>query len=460
MKKNKENIHILIFTRYPAPGRVKTRLITALGAEGATRLHRRMTESVVEAVRRVEKPAESSRIEGVKITVCYTGSSRKEVRAWLGKDLSYSRQSSGDLGARMKGSIKEAFEAGARAVLLMGTDIPEITPEILLRAMDGLRDRDIVLGPSTDGGYYLIGLKAPHPAVFEAMDWGTERVYGQTARTIARCGLTMLELPRLKDVDRPADLAPLRRDPRFEDVFAGRSMISIVIPTLNESANIGRLLKRLSRAQAVESLVVDGGSEDDTCGIAKGYGALVLNEPGGRAAQQNLGAAAAKGRLLLFLHADTLPPDGYAERIRRALDRPATVAGAFRFKTDGTGFAMRLVERATNFRSGVLQFPYGDQGLFMEKRVFLEMGGFAPMPIMEDFELVRRLRRRGTVVTVPCAVVTSARRWRHLGVVRTTVINQLMIAGFISGVPLQRLQGLYRRGANRSASRRPSFSTR
>ena len=242
-------------------------------------------------------------------------------------------------------------------------------------------------------------------------------------------------------------------------VLTGRSMLSIVIPTLNEAADIGRLVERLLRAEAVECLVADGGSRDDTCSIAAQKGAMVLDVPGGRAAQQNVGAAKAKGRLLLFLHADTLPPDGYAGRIRQTLSRPAIVAGAFRFKADGAGPGMRWVERLTNLRSRVLQCPYGDQGLFLEARVFREMGGFAPMPILEDFDLVRRLRRRGAVVTLPYPAVTSARRWQRLGVLETTLINQIMILGFLCGVPVQTLQRLYRRrGSRRQPPESPAAS--
>ena len=113
---------------------------------------------------------------------------------------------------------------------------------------------------------------------------------------------------------------------------------------------------------------------------------------------------------------------------------------------------MRLVEQVTNLRSGLLQCPYGDQGLFMEKRVFEETGGFAPLPIMEDFELVRRLRHRGTVVTLGHAAITSARRWQQLGVIRTTLINQIMILGFHLGLSFPTLQRLYRNQTRRLGS--------
>lgn len=440
------NALILTYARYPVPGKAKTRLIPSLGPEAAARLHRRLTEHAVAVARTTRKVAGKGHID---ITLCYTGASKREFRAWLGTDLDYVPQPSGDLGTRMRAAFHHAFKSGFASALLIGSDAPGITPAILLQAIRGLRDKDIVLGPAADGGYYLIGMNTEHPALFRDKDWGTDRVYKQTWRTIRDSGLRCLVLPELMDVDRPGDLPQVQKDPRFEDAITGHSSLSIVIPTINESTTIGRLLRRLGTSRTVQCIVADGGSEDDTTKIASQAGAEVMNASGGRAAQQNAGAKLAKGRLLFFLHADTLPPRGYAEDIRRCLDCPETVAGAFRFKTDATGAKMRLIEQVTNLRSGLLQCPYGDQGLFMEKRVFEEMGGFAPLPIMEDFELVRRLRHRGTVVTLGRAAITSARRWQQLGVIRTTLINQVMILGFHLGLSFPTLQRLYRNQARR-----------
>lgn len=435
---------ILLFVRYPVAGQAKTRLISALGPEGAARLHRRMTEHVVGKARAT---CEAARKSDVVITVCCTGAPLRDFRAWLGVDLEYASQPSGDLGARMRWAFQSAFRSGTKCALAIGTDVPDMSSKILLQAFEGLRSRDVVLGPAVDGGYYLIGMTRLHSELFSGINWGTESVCAQTCNAIMRLGLTGAELPAFNDVDRPEDLSSLRNDPRFEDVFTGKALISVIIPTLNEAGTLGQTLECVHGADVSEIIVADGGSQDATREIAAKTDATVLGISGGRAAQMNAGAAAANGRLLLFLHADTLPPSGYADLIRAAMDRPSTVAGAFRFRTDGAGTAMRIVEWATNLRSCVLQWPYSDQGLFIEKRVFDEVGGFASLPIMEDFELVRRLRRRGTVVTLSDAAVTSARRWQQLGVVRTTIINQIMILGFLGGVPLHRLKRLYRTNA-------------
>lgn len=437
---NKFPNRLLLFARYPVAGSAKTRLIPALGPERAARLHRRMTEHVV-GVARTTCAADK---EGdVGIIICCTGAHRRDFRAWLGHDFHYASQPAGDLGARLRWAFETAFRRGAAGAIAVGSDVPGLSSEILDKAFKRLRGHDVVLGPAADGGYYLIGMTRFRPELFASINWGTERVLVQTRETITHLGLTVGELPTLNDIDRPEDLSALRNDPRFTDVFIGKPLISVIIPTLNEEVTLGRTLEYVRNADSIEIIVADGGSRDATCEIAAKAGATVLRVSGERATQMNAGAASANGHLLLFLHADTLPPEGYADLIRRALEDPSAVAGAFRFRTDGSGAAIRLVEWTTNFRSTILQWPYGDQGLFMEKRVFDEVGGFAPLPIMEDFEFVRRLRRRGTVVTLRDAAITSARRWQRLGVLRTTLCNKCMIAGFLAGIKPERLARLY-----------------
>ena len=149
----------------------------------------------------------------------------------------------------------------------------------------------------------------------------------------------------------------------------------------------------------------------------------------------NAGAAAASGDILLFLHADTSLPSGFDEYVFRALDREDVCAGAFRLSIEAKGRSFRLIENLVNLRSRVLQMPYGDQAIFVPMRIFHEVGGFPDAPIMEDYELVRRLRRMGRIAITPVAVATSARRWLDRGTWRTTLTNQVCIAAYRLGVP-------------------------
>lgn len=210
------NSELLIFSRYPVPGKAKTRLIPALGSKGAAQMHRRMTEYVVSMARSTYIP--NSKI-GFRVTVHYTGSQLKDFRAWLGSDLQYKTQPSGDLGQRMQDAFKATFTAGINNIIGIGTDVPELSSAILLQAHQNLEDHDIVLGPAADGGYYLIGMNSFHPELFTGIDWGTERVYRQTLEICTCLGLRIAELPILNDIDRPEDLDTLRNDSRFREII-------------------------------------------------------------------------------------------------------------------------------------------------------------------------------------------------------------------------------------------------
>jgi len=220
--------------------------------------------------------------------------------------------------------------------------------------------------------------------------------------------------------------------------------LSIVIPTLNEAATICATLESIPKSTDLEVIVVDGGSQDATVELARSSGARVLASSRGRATQMNAGARAATGELLLFLHGDTQLPEGFEASIRQALAQHGTVAGAFRLRLDAPLRGLRLVERLANWRSEHLQLPYGDQGLFLKAELFRALGGFADISIMEDFELTQRLRHRGRVVTLPLAVVSSARRWQSLGIWKTTLINQAVIVAYCWGVEPSRIAGWYR----------------
>jgi rSAM/selenodomain-associated transferase 2 len=229
-------------------------------------------------------------------------------------------------------------------------------------------------------------------------------------------------------------------------------MISIIIPALNESATIWRTLSRLNGADNLEVIVVDGGSRDNTAELAGLYGAKVIQTAPCKAIQMNTGALAARGRILVFLHADTLLPANFNVQIVSALNQSGVIAGAFRLTIDSTRTAIRFIEAMAYLRSRYLRLPYGDQALFMRKAVFEEIGGFPEMPIMEDFILVRRLKRRGKIVIVPASVKTSPRRWLHLGIFKTWLINQLIVMAFYLGIAPERLSRWYRRETGKSGN--------
>jgi len=222
------------------------------------------------------------------------------------------------------------------------------------------------------------------------------------------------------------------------------SKLSIIIPTLNEADKLGAALESLRPGRDLEVIVADGGSSDATVAIAEKGGVRVVSSRPGRGLQQNAGAAAAAGEILLFLHADTrLPPD-FAELSRACLGENGVAAGAFSLSIELAGPAIRFIERMANLRSRLLQRPYGDQALFMTRRNFASIGGFPEIEIMEDFALVGKLRQLGRIKTLPAAAVTSGRRWQKLGVVRTTLLNQAIVIGYLLGRSPTSLASWYR----------------
>ena len=208
--------NLLIFSKYPLAGKAKTRLIPALGAEIAAQLHRQLAEAAISTARSWKQIS----LEKVnRITVHYTGAGEKDFCSWLGSDLDYQEQPTGDLGQRMGAAFESAFKCGIEHVIGIGTDVPTLTATIIQQADKNLEDHDLVLGPAADGGYYLIGMNSFHPELFADIEWETERVYGQTLEICTRLGLKIAELPVLHDIDRPEDLGVLRNDPRFREII-------------------------------------------------------------------------------------------------------------------------------------------------------------------------------------------------------------------------------------------------
>lgn len=220
--------------------------------------------------------------------------------------------------------------------------------------------------------------------------------------------------------------------------------IAVIVPVLNEAGTIEGQLAALRGQGFAEILVVDGGSTDVTADLVRAAGGPVrlIEAARGRAAQMNAGARAARAGVLLFLHADTRLPDNAAARIRVALHagRPW---GRFDVRLDGAHPLLRAVEFLMNWRSALTGVCTGDQALFVERAVFESLGGYAAIPIMEDIELTRRLKRIARPARIREPVVTSARRWRQRGVVRTILSMWRLRLLYRLGVPAERLARHY-----------------
>lgn len=190
---------LCIFSRYPAPGVCKTRLIPELGARGAARLQQYMTEHILHVGQKV----------ACDVLLCLRGGTPAEVSGWLGAGVLYRYQQGGGLGQRMVHQLKASFADGYQQVVLIGADCPAIDQPLLDQAFLALDSHDLVLGPSLDGGYYLIGMKQLSPELFSDIDWGTGKVAQQTMAAAELLGFSVLTLPVLGDVDCGDDLQTL-----------------------------------------------------------------------------------------------------------------------------------------------------------------------------------------------------------------------------------------------------------
>lgn len=210
------------------------------------------------------------------------------------------------------------------------------------------------------------------------------------------------------------------------------ALVSVVVPALNEAERIAHCLRSIaSQAGPHEIVVVDGGSSDATPALACPY-ASVVAAPRGRGVQMNAGARRCGGEVLLFLHADCRLPPGALASLRGAMRDPRAVGGTFTLRFDTERGLLRLYAFFTRFKPRI--FHYGDQGIFVRRAVFERMGGFAELPLMEDVDFLRRLRREGRVVLLRERVTTSARRFLRRGIVRQQLLNTALVLLYHLGV--------------------------
>jgi len=187
---------LIIFTRYPQAGKTKTRLIPALGEEGAAQLQKKLTEYTLKEADQLT----------VNIRVYFSDGNENLMANWLGNSYQYYRQSNGNLGDRLIAALEESFTKEIEKIVIIGIDCPDLNADLIQQAFQALSIQDLVLGKAEDGGYYLIGLRGFYPELFQGIDWGTHLVLEQTVASAEAIGLTMSYLPMLNDIDTPEDL--------------------------------------------------------------------------------------------------------------------------------------------------------------------------------------------------------------------------------------------------------------
>ena len=220
-------------------------------------------------------------------------------------------------------------------------------------------------------------------------------------------------------------------------------MLSVVIPALDAAATLPACLAAV--AEAEEIIVVDGGSSDATAALAAAAGARVIVSPRGRGVQLAAGADAARGDWLLFLHADTVLGGRWRDAAEAHILRMPEKAGCFRLRLDSPAWQARLIERGVAARAALLGLPYGDQGLLVSRRLYDAVGGYAPLPLMEDVDLVCRIGRK-RLALLEAHARTSAQRWQRGGWLSRSTRNLLCLGLYLIGTPPERISAFYSAG--------------
>ncbi len=220
--------------------------------------------------------------------------------------------------------------------------------------------------------------------------------------------------------------------------------ISAIIPVLNEEKNIKACIENVKKLNPLEIIVVDGGSTDRTIEIAEKEGARIIKTSKGRGIQLQEGASAAKGDILLFLHADS--------NIKEDVDlseyiKNGYIGGFFRLRFDDSSTSFRLIEFFANLRSRLLKLPYGDQGIFVKREVFQKTGGFRPYPFLEDIDFALRLRKMGKVIPLKTSIIVSPRRLKKgvpLSSILLSIRNVMIVLMYLLGISPYKLARLYK----------------
>jgi rSAM/selenodomain-associated transferase 1 len=397
---------LILFTRYPEPGEVKTRLIKELGVQGAANLQGDMALHLVTVMRHAAAlpfEGESNGAPPISLEVRSTGAAPAKVRRWLRTRCV--DQGIGGLGVRLARAFRDAFAAGVEIAAVCGGDCPQLTGASIQAALRAALHTGAALIPATDGGYCLLALRSDCASrlekILSAIDWGTECVAAQQYDRITDAGIECVPLPALHDIDTPADLPIWRAI--HQAFYEPPKTLSIIIPTHNERKETLMAARESIKGFSDGSAVVPEILMVNSCEVS------VPN----RAAQLNLGASRATSDALLFLHADTCLPQGGLSKVLAELADPATGLGAFSFAFDTHTPTLDLFAAGTRLRGRLLHSPYGDQAYFCRRAFFESLGGFPDLVRMEDFEFMRRANRVTRTRILKPRAITSARGYEN-----------------------------------------------
>jgi len=430
---------LLIFMRYPEPGRVKTRLAAAIGPGSAAQIYEKLlgrTLGVAADFKR-ERPS-------VDIFVFFTPPEKQiEIQEAYPGPWNFLCQQGGHLGERMEEAVRQLLHRTYSQVVLVGTDLADLQASDFDDAFQALDEGCSALGPAADGGFYLIGLDRPCPSVFQSGVWGTGEIFARTESLLVRAGLRVKHLRERRDIDSPEDLEVLEENPEF------CTNISVIIPTLGSIQQLEPFLQKLQKQiwPDDEIIVVQAEGGKQSVGphepIQAAPRILAVASSRGRGLQLNRGAATAKKDLLFFLHDDCVPPFNFAYSIRKLCRLPDVALGCFRLAFSPSTPLLDQIARWANLRTRLFGLPYGDQGLFCRRELYDNVGGFRKPYLMEDVDFVRNCRRRGRLLMLPDCMSTSPERYLRRGILQASLRNHLTMLLYHLGVSDRKLYSLY-----------------
>ena len=466
MEKNLPNKTVILFTRIPKAGRTKTRLMPFLSGDECVNLHYSFMADEIEAICSVADNLEVHYLEEKDAT----DDELDDFRSFLMQEVTIpfltTSQVGSDIFKKMKHSFDEAFKRNpASKIVLVGCDIPTLRACVLEDAFEKIDEKCVYLAPSSDGGFYSIGMHKFVEAPFRECETLQTDVFEDALRQVLDAGKTVQVGPELTDIDVPSDLYFLwhRRGElnqnsltkafldTFDETRFGRAgvdglQVSVIVPVYNEISTIAKFFKNLEVMDADPEVVfVDGGSNDGTQQFLRNNlkpKQKFIVTAKGRASQMNAGARVATGDVYFFLHADSKPPNNAISEVKRVLSR--TDWGCFGVRFDDNDPLMKICQVISNNRIIDRRIVFGDQGIFIKRELFDEIGGFPDIPIMEDYQFSLTLRDKGKRIGIARGLITtSTRRYAQGGKLKVMWQMNRLRKAYRSGLPPDVITEMY-----------------
>lgn len=439
---------LVVFCKRPKLGQGKQRLALTIGMQATFELASLFVSQTAKLLKQWEGP----------VVVALTSDGDLQ---WATDNLGgYTTflQGEGNLGDRLNFVDQSLRRQGHQNLLFIGTDSPSLNIQHLKSSCQKLLQYDTVYIPTVDGGVALMGSRCPWPNL-SSIRWSSPMMYRDILKLCSCNALSSTSLPYTYDVDYVEDIFRLSTDTKTLTTFEGfthwkkkyhqqiyteKLAISVVIPTFQDNDALSQTLSILaSFSNPVHEVIVVDGAADAICETTcRHYKVKYYRAPKGRGIQLNLGAQKAEGSILWFLHADATPAQDSPQRIIESI-RNGHDAGCFSFKFSGKRtWIKKILEWGTNLRARYFT-PYGDQGHFIRKDTFYYLDGYAKVPLFEEVQLIRKIRKHFKFKYLKAPIEINPRKWEKEGWVKTSLLNRLYCFYYQVGISPKKLSQQY-----------------